>query len=101
MKLVIPPLYAIIDPTLLTVSELALAESLAASGVQLIQYRDKTATSRRYFEFSRQLADVLGPKGVRLIVNDRPDVALLAGAGGVHVGQEDLSVEDARAVCGP
>lgn len=100
MKLVFPPLYAIIDPTLLTVSELALAESLAGSGVELIQYRDKTASSRRYFEVSRQLANVLGPKGLRLIVNDRPDVALLAGAGGVHVGQEDLAVEDARALCG-
>jgi thiamine-phosphate pyrophosphorylase len=101
MNLVFPPLYAIIDPTLLTISELALAESLAGSGVELIQYRDKTASPRRYFEVSRQLAKVLGAKGVRLIVNDRPDVALLAGAGGVHVGQEDLAVEDARAVCGP
>jgi thiamine-phosphate pyrophosphorylase len=86
---------------LLTISELALAESLAGSGVELIQYRDKTASSRRYFEISRQLSNVLGPRGARLIVNDRPDVALLAGAGGVHVGQEDLGVADARAVCGP
>ena len=101
MKLVFPPLYAIIDPTLLTFSELALAESLAGSGVELIQYRDKAATSHRYFEVSRQLASVLGPKGVRLVVNDRADVALLAGAGGVHVGQEDLAVQDARTVCGP
>jgi thiamine-phosphate pyrophosphorylase len=101
MNLVFPRLYAIIDPTLLTISELALAESLAGSGVELIQYRDKTASSRRYFEISRQLSNVLGPRGARLIVNDRPDVALLAGAGGVHVGQEDLGVADARAVCGP
>lgn len=100
MNLVFPRLYAIIDPTLLTISELALAESLAGSGVELIQYRDKTASSRRYFEISRQLVHVLGPCGARLIVNDRPDVALLAGAGGVHVGREDLGVEDARAICG-
>jgi thiamine-phosphate pyrophosphorylase len=101
MNLVFPRLYAIIDPTLLTISELALAESLAGSGVELIQYRDKTASSRRYFEISRQLANVLGPRGVRLIVNDRPDVAMLAAAAGVHVGQEDLEVADARAVVGP
>jgi thiamine-phosphate pyrophosphorylase len=100
MNLVFPRLYAIIDPTLLTISELALAESLAGSGVELIQYRDKTASSRRYFEISRQLSNVLGPRGARLIVNDRPDIALLAAAGGVHVGQEDLGVEDARAICG-
>jgi thiamine-phosphate pyrophosphorylase len=85
---------------LLTISELDLAETLAASGVELIQYRNKTGFSRRFFEISRQLSSALGPRGVRLIVNDRPDIALLAGAGGVHVGQDDLGVEDARAICG-
>jgi thiamine-phosphate pyrophosphorylase len=99
MKLVFPRLYAIIDPTLLTISELDLAEALAGSGVELIQYRNKTASSRQFFEISRQLSSVLSPRGVRLIVNDRPDIALLSGAGGVHVGQDDLSVEDARAIC--
>src|ERR1700720_3244322 len=99
MNLVSPRLYAIIDPTLLTISELELAETLAGSGVELIQYRSKAGSSRQFFEISRQLSSVLGPRGVRLIVNDRPDIALLAGAGGVHVGQDDLSVEDARAVC--
>jgi thiamine-phosphate pyrophosphorylase len=100
MNLVFPRLYAIIDPALLTISELDLAEALAGSGVELIQYRNKTASSRQFFEISRQLASALGPRGVRLIVNDRPDIALLAGAGGVHVGQDDLGVEDARAICG-
>ena len=100
MNLVFPRLYAIIDPTFLAVSELALAETLAGSGVELIQYRDKTGSSRHFFEVSRQLCSALGPQGVRFIVNDRPDIALLAGAGGVHVGQEDMGVEDARAVCG-
>lgn len=100
MNLVFPRLYAIIDPTLLAVSELALAEALAGSGVELIQYRSKTASSRQFFEVSRQLSALLGPRGVRLIVNDRPDIAILAGAGGVHVGQEDLGVEDARAISG-
>jgi thiamine-phosphate pyrophosphorylase len=99
MNLVFPRLYAIIDPTLLTNSELDLAETLAASGVELIQYRNKTASSRHFFEISRQLVSGLGPRGVRLIVNDRADIALLAGAGGVHVGQDDLGVEDARAIC--
>ena len=100
MNLVFPRLYAIIDPTLLTTSELALAETLAESGVELIQYRNKTASSRQFFEISRQLSNVFDPRGVRFIVNDRPDIALLAGAGGVHVGQDDLGVEDARAICG-
>jgi thiamine-phosphate pyrophosphorylase len=100
MNLVFPRLYAIIDPTFLTISELSLAEALAESGVQLIQYRNKTGTSRQFFEVSRQLSNVLKPRGVRFIVNDRADIARLANAGGVHVGQEDLGVEEARAVCG-
>jgi thiamine-phosphate pyrophosphorylase len=101
MNLVFPRLYAILDPTLLTISELDLAEALAGSGVELIQYRNKTASSRQFFDISRQLSSALGPRGVRLIVNDRPDIALLSGAGGVHVGQDDLGVEDARAICSP
>jgi thiamine-phosphate pyrophosphorylase len=100
MNLVFPTLYAIIDSTLLTVSELALAEMLAGSGVELIQYRNKTSPSGKVFELSRRLSRVLSAVGVRFIVNDRADIALLAGAGGVHVGQEDLGVQDARAVCG-
>jgi len=100
MNLVFPPLYAIIDPTLLTISELAMAEALAESGVHLIQYRNKTGSSRHFFEISRQLSGALSPRNVRLIVNDRPDIALLSGAGGVHVGQDDFGVEDARTICG-
>ena len=100
MNLVFPRLYAIIDPGLLTISELVLAETLAGSGVELIQYRNKTAPTRQFFEISRQLAVALAPRGVRFIVNDRADIALVAGAGGVHVGQDDLGVEDARAICG-
>jgi thiamine-phosphate pyrophosphorylase len=100
MNLVFPRLYAILDPSLLTTSELVLAEMLAESGVELIQYRNKNAPSRELFEISLRLSTALAPRGVRFIVNDRPDIALLAGAGGVHVGQEDLGVEDARAICG-
>src|ERR1700726_3798945 len=100
MNLVFPRLYAIIDPTFPTISELDLAEALAGSGVELIQYRNKTASSRQFFEISRQISSALGSRRVRLIVNDRPDIALLAGAGGVHVGQDDLDVEGARAICG-
>jgi thiamine-phosphate pyrophosphorylase len=101
MNLVIPPLYAILDPSLLTTSELILAETLAESGVELIQYRNKNASSRELFETSLRLSTAMAQRGVRLIVNDRPDIAVLAGAGGVHVGQEDLGVEEARAICGP
>jgi thiamine-phosphate pyrophosphorylase len=87
-------------------SELSFAEIMAESGVQLLQYRDKHAATRRVFEMSNLLSHRLsglarpGTSPVRFIVNDRPDVALLAGASGVHVGQTDLGVEQARAIVG-
>ena len=64
-----PRLYAIIDPSLLTTSELILAEMLAESGVELIQYRNKTAASRQYFEVSRQLSTALVSRGARFVIN--------------------------------
>ncbi|MFZ0821924.1 MAG: thiamine phosphate synthase [Candidatus Acidiferrales bacterium] len=100
MSVVFPRLYAIIDANLLPDSEPAFAKMLANSGVELIQYRNKNSTSRALFEISSRIAHELEETSVRFIVNDRADVARLSGAGGVHVGQEDLPVEAARAVCG-
>jgi thiamine-phosphate pyrophosphorylase len=107
MSLVFPPLYAIIDAALLKTSELSFVEMMAESGVELLQYRNKRATSRQLFEASRSISARLsrvariGEYEPRFIVNDRADIALLVKAQGVHVGQEDLSVTDARAVLGP
>lgn len=100
MSLAIPPLYAIMDAALLRTSELAFAQMLAEVGVKLTQYRHKQATPRDYFHTSLELANFFRPRGIRFVVNDRPDIAMLAGAGGVHVGQEDLSVEHARQIVG-
>jgi len=94
-----PPLYAILDPDFTTLPLSQLAASLAAAGVQLMQLRCKQASAARMHALAGELAALLRPKGVRLIVNDRADVAALSGAAGVHVGQEDLPVEDARRLC--
>jgi thiamine-phosphate pyrophosphorylase len=100
MRLVLPRLYVILDAALITSSERDCAESLAEAGVRLLQHRNKCASTRRYLESSRELAETLSPRGVSFFVNDRPDVAYLAGASGVHVGQDDLDVEQARRVVG-
>jgi len=97
---VFPALYAIIDAVWLRTSELAFAEMLAESGVELIQYRHKQISTRNLFRISQEMAARLRPRGVRFIVNDRPDMAAMVDAGGVHVGQEDLPVEQARKTCG-
>ncbi len=100
MRLVLPRLYVILDAALITSSEIDCALSLAEAGVRLLQYRNKSAPARQYLESSRKLAEVLLPQGVSFLVNDRPDVAFLAGASGVHVGQDDLDVEQARQIVG-
>jgi thiamine-phosphate pyrophosphorylase len=95
-----PALYAILDPALSPVPLPDLAETLADAGVRLIQFRDKLATARKICADSRQLIERVAPRGVKVIVNDRPDIAAMVGAGGVHVGQHDLSVDEARRICG-
>lgn len=100
MRLVLPRLYVILDAALLTIPETECARQLADAGVRLLQYRNKKASPRDLLESSKHLSSQLMPRGVTFIVNDRADVAALAGASGVHVGQEDLGVEEARAVVG-
>ena len=100
MRLVLPPLYVILDATLLKNSPQNCAQELAVAGVRLLQYRNKSAPAKELLETSRELVSCLKSSPTALIVNDRPDVAVLAGAKGVHVGQHDLDAEQARAVVG-
>ncbi|MBV9887499.1 MAG: thiamine phosphate synthase [Acidobacteria bacterium] len=99
-RLVLPRLYVILDATLLTVSAIDCAQELAAAGVHLMQYRHKHAPAGEMLKISKQLASVLQPQGITFIVNDRPDVAAMAYASGVHVGQDDLGVEATRSLVG-
>jgi len=100
MRLVLPRLYVILDSALLTIPAQECAQELADAGVRLLQYRNKTASARELLNSSRDLASLLIPRGISFVVNDRPDVAILAGASGVHVGQDDLEVEQARGLVG-
>jgi thiamine-phosphate pyrophosphorylase len=100
MSLVLPPLYVILDAALLTSSELDVARKLSDAGVRLFQYRNKRGSSRELLQASSALAAELAQRGALLFVNDRPDVAFLSGASGVHVGQKDLPVAESRTVLG-
>jgi len=100
VRLVLPRLYVILDSALLTIPAPDCAQELADAGVRLLQYRNKLASARELLNSSRELASFLIPRGVSFVVNDRPDVAVLAGASGVHVGQDDLEVEQARGLVG-
>jgi thiamine-phosphate pyrophosphorylase len=95
-----PALYAILDPDFSSLPLPDLAETLADAGVKLVQLRDKHATARKVCADSRLLIDRVAGRGVRVVVNDRADIAAMVGASGVHVGQDDLPVEEARKICG-
>jgi thiamine-phosphate pyrophosphorylase len=69
---------------------------LVEAGVTAVQVRDKHAAGRPLAELVRSIRAVLKPHGVPVLVNDRIDVAWSAGADGVHLGQDDLPLEDAR-----
>jgi thiamine-phosphate pyrophosphorylase len=90
----------ILDAALLTVPDTECAQKLADAGVRLIQYRNKAASSGELLESSKRLSSQLTAQGVSFVMNDRADVAALADATGLHLGQQDLGVEEARAVIG-
>lgn len=94
-------LYVLLDgrPSLEEFEKSALG--LIAAGAHVIQLRDKRLDDRRLVERARHLRQWTRGTGTLMIVNDRPDLAALAQADGVHLGQEELSVKDARAIVGP
>jgi thiamine-phosphate pyrophosphorylase len=95
-------LNAIVDPERANGRSLAeLTRMVVAGGATLIQLRDKHGATRRMIEEASAIKAVLAGTGVPLVINDRVDVAMIAGADGVHVGQDDMRAEDARRLLGP
>lgn len=80
---------------------LDVVSAAVSGGVSAVQLRDPLAKTGALVEQARALRQRLAPLGIPLIVNDRVDVALAAGADGVHIGQSDMRPEDARALLGP
>jgi thiamine-phosphate pyrophosphorylase len=98
-----------LDPTLYLVTDTGLCRprpvadvvrAAVAGGVTVVQVRDKKASRRELLELTRAVQDAVPPH-VPVVVNDAVDVALLAGADGVHVGQDDLPPAEVRALIGP
>ena len=95
-------LYALVDPARAGGHPLAeLARLVVDGGATLVQLRDKQSDTRAMVEEARAIKSALAPFHVPLIVNDRVDVALAAGADGVHIGPDDMAVKDARRLLGP
>ncbi|MGM0521822.1 MAG: thiamine phosphate synthase [Pseudomonadota bacterium] len=76
-------------------------EEAVAGGVTMVQLRDKHASEKSMIDQAKRLNAVLKPQGIPLIINDRLKVALASGAEGLHVGQSDTTVREARDALGP
>jgi thiamine-phosphate pyrophosphorylase len=101
--LILPPLYPLVDVDVCRARGLDPLRVLAAfleGGARFIQLRDKNPSSGARLRLADAAVALTGPAGARLIVNDRADLARMAGADGVHVGQDDLAVEDVRSLLG-
>jgi len=99
----LPRLYPIVDAGVLEgrgLDVVRFAQELRAAGVGLLQYRNKTGAPQEILLEAAAIREVFAGAECRLILNDRADLAVLAGWDGVHVGQTDLSPEDVRRVIG-
>lgn len=88
--MIIPRLYAIVDADLLSSRNIRLRKfvvNLRSAGVSLVQYRDKTGSPADVLKAAAVLREVFAETDCKLILNDRADLAVLAGFDGVHVGQ--------------
>ena len=94
-------LYAITDRELALLSHDEIVAQLLVAGVRTLQLRDKTASLRQLLDSARSCLKLTRAARAKLIINDSVDVALAVDADGVHLGQEDISVEEARRLLGP
>ena len=81
-------------------SFLDMTQAVLRAGVGWVQYRDKTASRRKVYEEAIKLKDLAGKHNAVFIVNDYSDIALAVDADGVHLGQDDLPVKEARKILG-
>ena len=100
MRLQLPKIYPITDTLISGISIPEQVERLIAGGSTFIQLRNKHSSSRALFASAAEAVAIARPLGVRIIINDRVDIALALKADGVHLGQDDLPCTHARRILG-
>lgn len=100
MAFEVPKLYPVTDRRLSGLSHAEQVARLCDGGARLVQLREKHLSPREFYREALEAVRVARSFGAKLIINDRADVALAVGADGVHVGQDDMPPEAARAVLG-
>lgn len=96
----LPKIYPITDRHVSGLSHLEQVKRLAQGGVKFVQLRDKTASSGEFYEAAKAVIEFAHPLGIKIIINDRVDLAYMLKADGVHLGQDDLSPAEARKLLG-
>jgi thiamine-phosphate pyrophosphorylase len=100
MAFTLPKLYPITDTLISRLSHAQQVELLAAGGASLVQLREKRAEPRQFYEAALEAMSIARTLGVRIIINDRVDIAIAVKADGVHLGQDDLPPDRARSLLG-
>ncbi|MFH0855181.1 MAG: thiamine phosphate synthase [Candidatus Omnitrophota bacterium] len=93
-------LYLIFDKSAFSRDALNIVKKLAESGVDMVQLRDKNSSAQAVLESAVTLNKGLRNTNTLFIVNDNPDIARLSGSDGLHIGQNDIPVQDARRMLG-
>ncbi len=96
----LPKIYPITDARLSGISHAVQVERLIEGGATFIQLREKHSSSRDFYESAARAIDIARKSGVKIIINDRVDIAFALDADGVHLGQDDLPPEYARKILG-
>jgi thiamine-phosphate pyrophosphorylase len=101
MTISLPRIYPITDTAGSGLSHAEQVKRLIDGGATLIQLRDKHAAPRDFLRDAEAALAIARPNNVRIIINDRADIAMVVAADGVHLGQTDMPVDAARALLGP
>lgn len=96
----LPKVYPITDTAISGLSHCDQVTQLIAGGATLIQLREKRSSSRKFFSEAQAAIQIARSARIKLIINDRVDIALALRADGVHLGQEDMPVDAARRLLG-
>ena len=97
----LPKVYPLTDVVISGLSHAEQVKRLAAGGATIIQLREKNMAACDFYNEAKAAVEIARKAGIQLIINDRVDIALAVEADGVHLGQDDLPVESARALLGP
>lgn len=100
MKLKLPRIYPITDTRITNLSHAEQVKRLIEGGAEFIQLREKHASSEEFFYQAKEAIELAKKHEVKIIINDRVDIALALKADGVHLGQDDLPPAEARKILG-